>query len=109
MVGRHLPVSEALVGLWARAVVAEPLLDGDALVRVAIGADDGVAHHLVRDGAAERLGRLLHRRVVLGDVHGWPLALARALDVWCASSSSGAAYIGGRESTRGCAESSGVW
>ena len=49
--GMSIFMAEHLARQGTRVVVAEPMLDRRALVRLAVDGGDGVAHHLLRDRA----------------------------------------------------------
>ena len=55
--GNHIGMWQHLVRQGRRGVrlvALKPLFDGMAVIRVAIGTDHRVAHHILRDGAAQR-------------------------------------------------------
>ena len=54
------------VGERRRVVASEPLCNGGSLMSVAVGAEDGVLHHLLRNGAEELLGKLRSSRRSIG-------------------------------------------
>ena len=61
MVRDEVGVVQHSTGLGARRVRREPVLDRGSLVRVAVGADDGVLHGLTRGAAEEDDGhRIVH-------------------------------------------------
>jgi hypothetical protein len=57
----HVSVVQNSTSLWARRVRREPVFDRGSLVRVPVGADDGVLHGLKCDRADEVIGhRIVH-------------------------------------------------